>query len=178
MRQSIREEIASITPGDDLEASDIANSLRWIDSGAGLFRIAKPATPSKHLISYFVLVDEDHVLLVDHKNAQLWLPTGGHVDPDEHPRTTVLRELYEELAVRIEAVAAPIMLSCTTTVGLTAGHEDVSLWYAIRVSRDTPLQPDYAEFAAVRWFAFADIPYERTDPQMRRFIAKLRGASA
>lgn len=39
-------------------------------------------------MSYFLVASDTQVLLVDHKNAQLWLPTGGHVEPGEHPRDT------------------------------------------------------------------------------------------
>ena len=97
MRQNIRNELCSIAPLDELERRHIAEALAWIDSGAELCRLAKPATPPQHLVSYFVVVDDGHVLLVDHRNAQLWLPSGGHVEAGEHPRETVVRELQEEL---------------------------------------------------------------------------------
>ena len=109
MRSALRAEIAAIDPLDELEREHIAEVLAWIDSGVELYRISKPATPSKHLVSYFVLVDGENVLLVDHKNAQLWLPTGGHVEPGEHPRATVARELREELGIELEhPLEAPV----------------------------------------------------------------------
>ena len=91
LRYSIRGEVASIKPLDEVERIHQADALAWIDSGAPLCRTAKPATPPKHLVSYFAVVDEDNILLVDHKSAQLWLPPGGHVEPGEHPRETVKR---------------------------------------------------------------------------------------
>jgi len=53
----------------------------WIDSGAQIFRLMKPETPDPHLVAYFLLLDpaQKKVLLVDHKKAGLWLPSGGHV---------------------------------------------------------------------------------------------------
>ena len=96
MRSAIRQEVASIEPFDAIEHAHRQDVLAWIDAGAELCRLHKPATPAKHLVAYFVLVDEDHVLLVDHKNARLWLPSGGHVEPGEHPRATVARELEED----------------------------------------------------------------------------------
>ena len=130
MRGAIRAEVSSIEPFDALERRHRDDALAWIDSGVELCRVHKPATPPKHLVSYFALVDGDHVLLVDHKKAQLWLPTGGHVEPGEHPRATVVRELAEELGLELtETVGAPLMLTISDTVGITAGHTDVSLWY-------------------------------------------------
>lgn len=174
MRTQIRNEFSSIEPFDDLERQQIADALAWLDSGVELCRLAKPATPPKHLVSYFVVVDEGHVLLVDHRNAQLWLPPGGHVEPGEHPRMTVLREMEEELGfASAHPVGAPLLLTATTTVGLTAGHTDVSLWYVVYANREQAIKFDVREFNEVRWFPFGQVPMERTDPHMRRFLAKL-----
>jgi 8-oxo-dGTP diphosphatase len=177
MREVIRAELAAIVPLDALEGEHLADAFAWVDSGAELFRVAKPATPPKHLVSYFAVVDGDHVLLVDHRNAQLWLPSGGHVEPDEHPRGTVLRELQEELGfLPNHEIEAPLMVTCTPTVGLTAGHVDVSLWYVVRAQRSQRIRFDETEFAAVKWFRFAEVPVERSEPHLRRFLRKLRSS--
>lgn len=174
MREVIRSEIEAIRPEDLIEEQHIAEALAWIDSGAPLFRTAKPATPPTHLVAYFAVVDEDHILLVDHKNAQLWLPTGGHVEVNEHPRATVERELFEELGLRSTApISAPHMITCTTTVGLTAGHTDVSLWYVVQGTRGADVVFDAEEFHRVQWFAYSDVPLHRSDPHMERFLRKL-----
>ncbi len=177
LRAAIRAEIEAITPLDALEATHHADALAWVDSGAELIRQAKPATPPKHLVSYFAVVDANGILLVDHKNAQLWLPAGGHVEPGEHPRQTVARELREELGFAAShAIGAPLLVTCTETVGLTAGHTDVSLWYVVQAERAQALVFDVSEFNAVQWFDFADVPFARSDPHLRRFIAKWTGA--
>jgi 8-oxo-dGTP diphosphatase len=143
--------------------------------GVPLWRTAKPATPPMHLVAYFPVVDAAHILLVDHRNAQLWLPAGGHVEPGEHPRSTVARELREELALDLKgAVGPPLLVTCTETVGLTAGHTDVSLWYVVPANRDESIEFDRAEFHSVRWFPFDAAPYQRSDPHLKRFIEKLR----
>lgn len=172
-RQAIRAEVAGIIPVDAAEQAARLDVLRWIDSDAPLFRINKPADPAKHLIAYFLLVDGDHILLVDHINAQLWLPTGGHVDVDEHPRQTVCREVMEELAVSADFLRPePQFVTVTETVGRTAGHTDVSLWYVLRGSRQQTLHFDHSEFTEVRWFHYRDVPLTRTDPEMARFLNK------
>jgi 8-oxo-dGTP pyrophosphatase MutT (NUDIX family) len=175
VKQAILRQILSIVPFDDLEHTHRDDALAWIRQGNDLFRVAKPATPPKHLVSYFVLLDGAHVLLVDHIKAQLWLPTGGHVEPGEHPKATVQRETREELGITADfAHDDPVMLTVTRTVGLTAGHIDVSLWYALKGDRAKPLTFDTHEFHTVRWFHRDDIPFSRSDPHMRRFIQKLR----
>jgi ADP-ribose pyrophosphatase YjhB (NUDIX family) len=174
VRHAIRAELTAIEPHDQLERAHLSEALAWVDSGAELCRLSKPATPPKHLVSYFAVIDAGHILLVDHKNARLWLPTGGHVESHEHPRATVLRELKEELGLEpAEAVGAPLMVTCTETVGLTAGHTDVSLWYVVQASREQLLTFDGNEFNAARWFPFDRVPFDRSDPHMRRFVQKL-----
>jgi 8-oxo-dGTP pyrophosphatase MutT (NUDIX family) len=174
LRVSIRSEVASINPLDALEAEHRAAALAWVDSGAPLFRIEKPATPRQHLVSYFAVVDGRSILLVDHRNARLWLPPGGHVEEGEHPRDTVAREMREELGFSPpHEIAAPLMITCTTTVGLTSGHTDVSLWYVVHASKDRAITYDEQEFECVRWFDFPEAPLDRSDPHLARFLRKL-----
>jgi 8-oxo-dGTP pyrophosphatase MutT (NUDIX family) len=174
IRGQIRAEILSIDPLDELERLHINETLAWVNSGVGLFRTAKPATPPKHLVSYFAVVDHGYILLVDHKNAGLWLPTGGHVEPDEHPRATVVREIQEELGLTpANPIEAPLMITSATTVARTAGHIDVSLWYVVSGDRTQNLEYDRGEFNSINWFAFDAIPFQQSDPHMQRFIQKL-----
>jgi 8-oxo-dGTP pyrophosphatase MutT (NUDIX family) len=176
--QGIYNLIATIAPYDDIERAHIRDTLSWIESGSPIFRIQKPDVPNKHLVSYFVLFDEHNrkILLVDHKKALLWLPSGGHVEIDEDPKTTVERECLEELGVRADFWAPdPLFITSTLTVGLTAGHTDVSLWYVLKGDSHATYQFDEEEFNKVRWFRLDDIPYEKSDPHMRRFIEKLKG---
>ena len=174
MRAEIRKEVELIEPLDELERTSKIDVLSWIDSRVEICRLEKPAVPSKHLISYFAVVDGEHILLVDHINAELWLPTGGHVEPGEHPRTTALREAKEELSIDgVFLEDKPIFLTITETVGKTAGHTDVSIWYALRGDRSAELVFDESEFHSVRWFHKDDVPLDRTDKHMDRFLKKL-----
>ena len=177
MREDIIALVRGIVPGDELERAQQAATIAWLESGAPFCRTAKPATPPQHLVSYFALLDPaaGALLLVDHKKAGLWLPSGGHAEPGEHPAATVRRELWEELQLEADfLVSQPIFLTVTQTVGSTAGHTDVSLWYLLRGDRAQPLQFDPEEFHAVAWFALDALPLERSDPHMARFANKVR----
>ena len=155
-----------------------------IASGVDLYRYRKPDGPPRHLVAYFVLVDlaAARLLLVDHINAKKWLPTGGHVEPGEDPEETVRRELHEELGIAAEPVTGlssnPLFVTQTTTVGVDAGHIDVSLWYVLRGAMSAPLVSDTSEFAHIRWWTFDEVaaaPQATLDPHLPRFVAKLRG---
>jgi len=176
LKDEIAAEIASIGPLDAREHEDMRATLDWIRSGAGIFRIAKPDKPPKHLIAYFVVVDSDHVLLVDHKNSGLWLPPGGHVDPGEHPRDTVIREAVEELGMKAQFERPePVMLTVVETVGRTAGHTDVCLWYVLAGDRQVSLDYCREEFNSIRWFHRDEVPATRVEPNLARFFRKFYG---
>lgn len=175
MNRRVLSELLEIQPLDAAEKAHLEDAIAWVESGAPLFRTAKPAIPPKHLVSYFAIVDDGNILLVDHKNAQLWLPSGGHVEPEEDPRVTVVRELKEELGldVDVQNIGPPTMITVTETVGLASGHTDVSLWYVVQGDRSATLQFDESEFNEVRWFPFLQAPLQRSDPHLGRFLAKL-----
>lgn len=179
--RGIRLEVAGGRSGDDVEKRCRQDVLAWVDSGAELCRTHGPATPDRHLVSYLVVVDaaQRAVLLVDHRKAQLWLPTGGHVEPGEHPQTTVRREAREELGLDARFLRAsgarPVLLTSTVTVGLSAGHTDVGLWYAVEGDADAELRYDPEEFRAVRWFDFEELAAAdptTLEPNMGRFMVK------
>src|SRR5579863_805300 len=120
MVETIAQIVEAIEPLDELEREHRDSTLEWIRSGAPIFRTAKPDVPPKHLVSYFALVDESRgkMLLVDHKLAGLWLPSGGDVEPDEDPRETVVRELAEELNLAADFIEPnPLFITVTRTFG-------------------------------------------------------------
>jgi 8-oxo-dGTP diphosphatase len=181
MRPSVRHVhhlTSGISPFDDLEADHRATALRWIESTDDIYRRAKPATPSPHLVSYAVVVDptDGSVLLVDHVNAQLWLPTGGHVEVDEDPADAAAREVHEELGIEAcfsDSERRPAFVTVTETVGVDSGHVDVSLWFVLMGSRQLELVDRSGEFAGVRWWDPGELENGRFDPHFGRFCRKV-----
>ena len=176
IRLGIHQIVSSMKPFDSLEKEHIQFVLDWIESGSEIFRIEKPAVPDTHLVSYFVIVSKevDQILLVDHKKAELWLPPGGHVDPGEDPKETVKREAKEELEIDAEFLFSdPLFLTVNKTVGNVTQHTDVSLWYVLKGDPNQILKFDSGEFHQIRWFPIDEIPFEKSDPHMKRFIEKL-----
>lgn len=179
--QIVHDLVTRIRPYDGLEAAQRVDALRWLESTDDVFRRVKPATPDKHLVSYVVLADaaDGGVLLVDHRNAGLWLPPGGHVEPDEHPADTAVREAGEELGVELPHTgtrAEPAFVTVTRTVGRDHGHVDVSLWFVFAGHREQPIVPDTTEFRGVRWWTPAEVRSagaHRFDPHLPRFLRSL-----
>jgi 8-oxo-dGTP diphosphatase len=176
--------VSGIRPLDEQEAADQAAVADWIDSERPLFRTQPPATPPMHLVAYFVPLDAPSrwVLLGDHVKSGLWLPPGGHVNPGEDPRDTVVRETSEELGIAAAfhpqaGGDRPFFLTATPTVN--RDHVDVSLWFVLDCDRAVELRPDPREFRSVRWYNVdeqLEWPANTFDPQMTRFIRKLTAA--
>lgn len=175
-RNDISSLVSSIVPGDPIEKVHLDMAKQWIASGAEIYRITKPDYPNIHLVAYILVFDPrtNEFLLVDHKIAGIWLPAGGHVEIDEHPKDTVIREVKEELGIEAEFIFdAPLFLTVTETKGNVAQHTDVSLWYILKGDRKISLEFDAREFHQIRWFNQENLPYDRADPHMKRFFDKI-----
>lgn len=181
LHEEIRGLVARVAPVDAVEDGHRRQALAWLDSTGDVFRRVKPGTPSPHLVSYFLLIDhgQGSVLLVDHRKAGLWLPTGGHVEPGEHPAATVRREVREELG--IEAVFSPVtgespmFVTVTATAPAAGRHTDVSLWFVLTGRTGQPMAPDHGEFRAARWWTRARIGRADPalfDPHLNRMLGK------
>ena len=67
-------------------------------------------------------------------------------------------------------------LAQAVTVGLTAGHTDVSLWYVLKGDSSRPIQYDEGEFNGYKWFTYDEIlniSIEKLDKNLHRFVNKL-----
>jgi len=175
--------IDRIRPADELGARHKTEAHDWLASTSDIYRRVKPRTPSPHLVSYFLLVDRaaERVLLCDHRLSGLWLPTGGHVEPNEHPADAVRREVVEELGIEAEFDSTvgpePFFLTVTETVGgPDVRHTDVSLWFALAGTQDQQFFPDEREFFAVRWWSQRELQAldaARFEPHLLRALNAL-----
>lgn len=51
------------------------------------------------------IVYEGKILLIHHKKLDIWMQIGGHVELDEDPDTTLLREVKEESGLDVEVLS-------------------------------------------------------------------------
>ncbi|OGN55696.1 MAG: NUDIX hydrolase [Chlamydiae bacterium RIFCSPHIGHO2_12_FULL_44_59] len=176
MRHTILHLISKIQPIDSIESEQIEFVKQWVSSGADLFRTAKPKTPDPHLVSYFAFVDQrqQRLLFVDHKKCNLWIFPGGHVEPGEHPQETVTRECLEELGSFAHFLSIdPFFLTIAKTTNPVGQHTDISFWFLLKKPEDLVLTYCKEEFHQICWFSLDEIPYHRSDSNMKRFIDKL-----
>jgi 8-oxo-dGTP diphosphatase len=138
----------------------------------------------RHLTATGFLVHEGRVLLHWHRKNRLWLPFGGHIEPNEDPVQTVLREIEEECGVAAELLSPPrtfgvdnlpviappeIILVEPTTDGVHE-HEHIDLIYFCR-PRGALDALDRHPDPTIRWVDRAQL--ERNEP-----VAPLPGVPA
>ncbi len=58
----------------------------------------------RHFTCTGFLLDEGRTLFLWHPRLQMWVPPGGHLQPDEDPVSAVLREIREETGLEAEVI--------------------------------------------------------------------------
>ena len=52
---------------------------------------------------------QNQTLLHKHKKLDMWLPCGGHIEPDELPDEAAVREVLEESGVDVELIGEKVL---------------------------------------------------------------------
>ncbi len=97
------------------------------------------------------------------------------MDPLEHPRDAVTRELREELDLEADFLFNdPLFITSRSTYGAKIPiHIDVTLWYVVKSDSSLPVNYDTRKFLDAKWFSFDSLPVDRVDPHLSRFMPKL-----
>jgi ADP-ribose pyrophosphatase YjhB (NUDIX family)/rhodanese-related sulfurtransferase len=109
-----------------------------------------------------VLTDDDgRVLLVERADDRCWGLVSGWVEPNEHPRDTVVREAREEVGLDIE-VGDLVGVFARRASSATGPHSVVSVVYrAIRVGGELRTRPH--EVLSARYWHLDDVPVWHLD---------------
>ena len=108
------------------------------------------------------LVRDGKVLLVNHRKLRMWLPFGGHIEPNEDPVEALHREAREETGFEIEIVAerpeidqrGVHVLPAPETIlleDIEPGHVHIDLIYFVRPVGGTQRLAEN-EHSEMRWF--------------------------
>jgi 8-oxo-dGTP pyrophosphatase MutT (NUDIX family) len=119
-------------------------------------------------VAVFV-VHHDHVLLHPHRKLGIWLPPGGHIEPNELPDEAALREVEEEAGIAVELIGgygvevdepgAPRQLVRPQGIQLediSPGHQHIDLIYYARPAPAAPGELP-APIDDMRWLREEDL---------------------
>jgi 8-oxo-dGTP pyrophosphatase MutT (NUDIX family) len=131
----------------------------------------------RHFTVSGFLVEGDRTMLHWHKKLQLWLPPGGHIDPDEDPIQAVEREVREETG--IEAVVEGLLGDVTYHFGRqdARGERERVLkrvrFFLMRACGGRFADRD-AEMDYVRWFPLPEAERSLTYENERALVRRAR----
>lgn len=129
------------------------------------------------------VVRMNQVLLLWHTKLQMWLPPGGHIEPNELPDEAAVREVWEEAGLKVElvgerglAIQEPRQLVRPIGIQLeriAPGHEHIDLIYFAR-----PIDPRRAEVVrnaeseAIDWFSRTDLRERGVNGEVRAWAER------
>lgn len=128
------------------------------------------------------------MLLINHKKTGLWQQPGGHVEDDENPVETAIREVKEETGIDIsfllgkiekidnvaKLIPSPdfIMEQTIPEYKNEPRHYHIDLEYVIRVSEQEP-NPLKSESQKLSWFTKDEISKLSTHDDTKVIVDKL-----
>lgn len=99
------------------------------------------------------------ILLVKHKEFKKWVQPGGHLEYNETPEETAVREVYEETGIKVKILGdrfpreddfiRPLGIQCNRKDGYM--QIDV-LYYGVPIGNINPVVDD-EETIAAKWFS-------------------------
>lgn len=130
------------------------------------------------------VIHEGKVLLLWHAKLQMWLPPGGHVEPNELPDEAAVREVLEETGIPVALLSQPALppmpgprqLARPEGIQLEQigpNHEHIDLIYFAR-----PLDPQQAEPTTERevrqvgWYSLAEADSLPLTEEIRTWVGR------
>lgn len=133
------------------------------------------------------VVHNDKVLLLWHRKLSMWLPPGGHIDPNELPDVAAVREVLEETGLEVvltsplsaPPIPGPRQLARPEGIQLeeiSPGHQHIDLIYFARPADLTAMQPiANHEVARVGWYGVADLDRISLTEEVRYWVERSLG---
>lgn len=110
-----------------------------------------------------------------HKKSGMWIPPGGHIDRDEGPLDTVVREFEEELSYKITPDRATLFQ--ITMIDITNRPDCTRhLGFGFRIDMPEKVDFDYdrGEFYEARWFTISEFLKMKTYEAVKNEVRLLQ----
>lgn len=131
------------------------------------------------------VVHEDKLLMLYHDKLGMWLPPGGHIEPNELPDEAAVREVWEETGVEVELVgerALPVDYPRQLIIPrgvqverIAPGHEHVDFVYFARPVGDTRVAPGPG-VSRVGWYTKTQLDRLPLTEEMRLWVERALAA--
>jgi ADP-ribose pyrophosphatase YjhB (NUDIX family) len=134
-------------------------------------------------VATFVL-HEGKTLMLWHKKLAMWLPPGGHIDPNELPDEAAVREVKEETGLDVVLLSEPAMAQLPGPLQLARpegiqledvapGHQHIDLIYFARPVDPAAVRPvANDEVERLGWYGRADLDRIPLTEEVRAWVEK------
>lgn len=114
------------------------------------------------------IFNEDKVLLIHHNKLDIWIPVGGHIDPNETPDDALKREIREETSLNVEIITNNPKISVEgnvkrnlaqpfyVNVHNVGDHDHVGFYYVCKALNPENLEINN-ELKDFNWFTKEDL---------------------
>ncbi len=130
----------------------------------------------REFVSTVYVVQDNKILMTWNKKVNNWVPIGGHVDPNELPCDSVIREAKEESGLEIELIS-PFNHAQTANLiqplhihldKIKPDHEHMNLIY-IGIVKGGVCRTIDDEGKALRWFTKDELEKENLIPSVKEW---------
>ena len=145
----------------------------------------------KHFTASALIMKEGEVLLINHKKLGVWLYPGGHVENNETPDETVIREVKEETGLDVEIISEkddnladtetkvfalhqPYTILCEEIKGdLEHYHIDMVYRCKIITENSNEIINSYKKTGEIDFFGLDDLSRINLFPNFKRLIERV-----
>ncbi len=134
---------------------------------------------NKSITATVYVVNNDKVLLHQHKKYKTWFPLGGHVEVNEFPHEAAIREVKEESGLDVKLVETEIAPSielarvkripapfCLLHEGI-GGDENFFDFIYIAETIETIPSPESGESKDFKWFSYEELKENDIKPHVK-----------
>jgi 8-oxo-dGTP pyrophosphatase MutT (NUDIX family) len=130
----------------------------------------------RHFCASIFIVDPKtkKILLVKHKKFNKWVQPGGHMEENETPEETALREAYEETGLRIDLVGErfPRESDFIKPLGVQKNTNDKGDLHIDFIYVGIPREEHYEKFDkdesyAIKWFSRDELEHYDVFPDIK-----------
>lgn len=128
----------------------------------------------REFVATVYIVKDEKVLLTLNEKVNKWVPIGGHVEENELPHETVIRESKEETGFDIELIEASKLgnISQNFSINLDAikpDHEHINLSYIGKIISGEQIGEFTDDNTELKWFSIEELEKESEIPENVKF---------
>ncbi len=139
-------------------------------------RLVRDEGVTSHFCTFFtpVSLSDRKIFLGHHKKSDSWISPGGHLDKDETPVQTVIRETGEELSYTIQNEKIELFgLTYFPITNRPQCTDHFDLWFLIFFNSTVPFVYEKREFYDAGWFTIKEALVKKSLPEFTNELRQL-----